>query len=161
MKTTLFAGLVSLLALASPSFAQMYELGDLMVDHVTSFETPKTARAAAGYMTITNSGSQDDRLVEVRADFPRVMIHNTKEDDGVMKMVHVHDGVAVPAGGSVKLAPGGLHVMFMGLNKVPFVAGDMVRAELVFEKAGVVEVMFKVVKRGEALMDHSGHSQSD
>ncbi len=50
-----------------------------------------------------------------------------------MKMFPV-DGLELPAGKTVKLAPGGYHVMLMGLNS-PLQAGGRVPVSLTFEMA--------------------------
>jgi copper(I)-binding protein len=55
--------------------------------------------------------------------------------------------IDVPAGGTAVLEPGGLHVMFMGLDGDGLDAGEQVPATLVFEKAGSVDIMFDVVAR--------------
>lgn len=137
--------------------AHDYTAGDLEIAHPVAFESPKLAKAGAGFLRITNTGETDDVLLEVRADFPRVQIHTTEETDGVAKMIHV-DTLAIPAGETVKLAPGGLHVMFMGLGD-PLEAGQEIPATLVFENAGEVEITFTVEPRPESgkSMDHSSH----
>ena len=56
-----------------------------------------------------------------------------------MKMNELHDGIVIPAGASVTLAPGGLHIMFMQL-KSAFVEGGTVPVTLVFEHAGKVTI---------------------
>ncbi|MDP5359854.1 MAG: copper chaperone PCu(A)C, partial [Paracoccaceae bacterium] len=61
----------------------------------------------------------------------------------------------------VQLAPGGLHVMFMGLGGDPFEVGETFPATLVFEKAGEVEVVFYVEERTAEAMDHSGHQMGN
>ncbi|GFO81406.1 MAG: hypothetical protein A49_10330 [Methyloceanibacter sp.] len=75
-------------------------------------------RVTAAYMTIGNAGSADDVLAGVTSpQAARVEIHETKmTDDGVMTMRPLASGLAVPAGGSVSLKPGGAHVMVMGLE---------------------------------------------
>lgn len=160
MKAIFLAATLFLSATAAQAMEKMYKIGDLMIEQITSFETPKSARAAAGHMKITNTGTADDRLIAVRADFPRVELHTVEEQDGVMKMMEMESGILVPAGGTVQLAPGGLHVMFMGVSNGPFQAGNMVPAELVFENAGSVQVMFHVIKRGEGHGHGHGHSHS-
>lgn len=99
------------------------------------------AMAGAAFFGIENSGDEDDRLVGARSDIAkRVELHTHIEgDDGVMKMVEVEEGFAVPAGSTHMLMRGGDHVMFMGLNGT-MAQGDMVHVTLVFEKAGEVEV---------------------
>jgi copper(I)-binding protein len=45
----------------------------------------------------------------------------------------------LPAGQTVELKPGGLHMMFMGVTK-PFTAGQTIRVKLTFENAGEIEI---------------------
>lgn len=137
----------TIIALVLPAFAAAhdYTFGDLEIIHPRIFETAATAKAGGGYVTIANNGETDDALIGVRADFPKVEIHESYEEDGVHKMRHV-ESVAVPAGGIVDLAPGGYHVMFMGLSE-PFQVGDEIPVTLVFETAGEVEITFRVVER--------------
>ncbi|MGK7753528.1 MULTISPECIES: copper chaperone PCu(A)C [unclassified Roseovarius] len=147
----------ALILSAGMTAAHDYTVGDLEIMHPMAFETPKMAKAGAGFMTITNNGDTDDVLLEVRADFPKVEVHTTEETDGVAKMMHV-DNLPVPAGETVELAPGGYHVMFMGFSS-QLEEGQEIPATLVFENAGEVEVMFNVESRPEEgeTMDHSNH----
>ncbi|MCK0094601.1 copper chaperone PCu(A)C [Yoonia sp. F2084L] len=121
----------------------------ITITDAKAFETAPSAMAGGGFMQITNTGTTDDRLVGVEADFPRVEIHTTEFTDGVAKMMHI-DGIDVPAGETVVLEPGALHVMFMGLQGDPLEEGETVPATLIFEQAGEVEVLFNVVKRDMA-----------
>ncbi|KZY47087.1 hypothetical protein A3731_30570, partial [Roseovarius sp. HI0049] len=143
MKTLIAATL----ALALPTFAAAhdYTLGTLEIGHPMAYETAATAKSGGGYVTITNTGETDDALIDVRGDFPRVQIHESFEEDGVARMRHV-EKIDLPAGDTVELAPGGFHVMFMGLSD-PFEVGAEIPVTLVFEKAGEIEVMFHVEER--------------
>ena len=149
------------LALGLPTFATAHDfmVGDLEIIHPIAYETPITAKSGAGYLTIANNGETDDALIEVRADFPRVMLHKSEEKDGIATMSHV-GRIDIPAGEIVELVPGGFHVMFMGLDGDPFEQGEMIKATLVFEKAGEIEIEFMVEPRsgGNTHSDHSGHS---
>jgi uncharacterized protein YcnI/copper(I)-binding protein len=100
---------------------------------------------AGGFFTLTNHGKHDDRLVAVTTDarVDHVEIHEMKMEGDVMRMRQLPDGLAVPAGATVELKPGGLHLMFMGVAK-PFTAGESVKAVLEFEKAGKVEIVMPV-----------------
>jgi len=77
------------------------------------------------YFTIENSGDADDMLVEVfdlmvesAGDLSDVIeLHETSMTDGVMKMQKLETGIAVPAGETVLLKPGGLHVMLMQIKR--------------------------------------------
>ena len=102
-----------------------------------------------------NNGDQPDRLIGVTAGFPRVMIHTTQMDGDIARMVHL-EAVDIPAGETVTFAPGGLHVMFMGLNGDPFETGESFDAVLIFETAGEVPVTFYVEDISD-LTDHSHH----
>jgi copper(I)-binding protein len=69
----------------------------------------------AGYLTVVNSGSEAVRLVGAASPVTmRAGLHNHVMADGVMAMVQL-DEVEVAAGGRVVFAPGGLHIMLMGL----------------------------------------------
>lgn len=152
------------LALGLPTLATAHDfkLADLEIQHPVAFETPVAAKSGAGYLTVVNHGETDDNLLEIRADFPRVMLHLSEEKDGIAKMTHV-DRITIPAGQSVELAPGGYHVMFMGLGGDPFESGEKIKATLVFEKAGELDVVFTVEPRSDAATQagHSGHSDSN
>lgn len=131
---------------ATPLLAHEYRAGDLTIGHPFAYATPKGAMAGGGYMRITNAGTADDRLIGLRADFPRVMLHDTQEKDGIARMMHL-ETLDIPAGETVVFAPGGMHVMFMGLDGDPFEPGETIPATLVFETAGEVEVEFLVEER--------------
>ncbi len=63
-----------------------------------------------------------------------------------MKMRPIPGGLAIPAGATVELKPGGFHLMFMGLKR-PLVEDETVMVTLTFEKAGAVEVPFAIGPR--------------
>lgn len=155
--------LIAALALAPTALlAHEFKVGDLTIDHPMAFETAQTAKSGGGYLIITNSGNTADRLIGVKADFPRVMIHDTEEKDGVARMFHV-DGVDIPAGETVALEPGGMHVMFMGLDGHAFEVGEKIPATLIFETAGELEIEFSVEARKDdsEAMDHSKHKETN
>lgn len=98
-------------------------------------------RITAAYLKIQNIG--DDADVLRGASSPkaaRVEIHETEmTDEGVMKMRPLGDGLAIPAGESVTLKPGGTHIMVMGLDGA-LAKGASLPLTLDFEKAGAVEI---------------------
>ena len=79
-----------------------------------------------------------------------------KMENDIMKMRELADGLAVPAGETVELKPGGYHIMFMGL-KGPLVEGDTIEVQLTFEKAGDVTVRMPVAARDAKAMKHGNH----
>ncbi|MER3405214.1 MAG: copper chaperone PCu(A)C [Chloroflexota bacterium] len=98
---------------------------------------------SAAYMVIRNEGAQSDRLVRAETDVAEtVELHESRMESGVMKMQPV-EGIDVPAGGSVELKPGGLHIMLIGLKRELRV-GDRVELVLHFEKAGDIAVEAEV-----------------
>lgn len=142
-------------AFAVPAFAHDFAAGDLTIDHPWSRATPEGARVAAGYASITNNGSEADRLIAVRSDIAASSdVHEMAVDgNGVMTMRPLSDGIEIPAGEEVKLEPGSFHIMFMDPAK-PLVEGESFAGTLVFEKAGEVAVEFAV----EGMAGPSGHS---
>jgi len=119
--------------------------------------------AGAAFMVIHNHGEVDDRLVSVTSDAAaRVELHTHMEDaNGVMRMVHVEEGMDLPAGAEIIMKRGGEHVMFMGLTD-PFEQDDIITITFQFEQAGDVQVDIPVDQdRTEAAMDHADHSTHD
>jgi len=94
--------------------------------------------SSAAYLKITNNGDQPDRLIAAESAIAKkVEIHTMEMDEGVMRMRPVDGGLIIGAGESVVLAPGGLHIMLMGLT-TELVAGSHYDVTLIFEKAGAI-----------------------
>lgn len=132
------------LVLAVPLAAKDVTAGNLVIsDAVLRVATPQ-ARTGAGFMVITNKGKQPDRLLSAASDIAAVtQLHATIREGNVMQMREQAQGVVIPAANRVAFAPGGLHVMFIGL-KAPLAPGQMVKLKLNFEKAGAVDVALAV-----------------
>ncbi|MBH0237677.1 copper chaperone PCu(A)C [Methylobrevis albus] len=134
--------------LASTAAAHEYKLGDLAIEHPWTRATPPGARVGGGYLTVVNAGGTDDRLVSATSPASaRVEIHEMSVTDGVMVMRPLPEGLPMPAGATVALAPGGLHLMLIDLA-APLVEGERVPVELTFERAGTVSVELAVDKIG-------------
>jgi copper(I)-binding protein len=117
---------------------------DISVRQGWSRATPKGGQVAAGYLTIENHGSLPDRLLSVESSISRkTEIHEMITQDGIMMMREVEGGLPVPADTTLVLAPGGTHLMFVGL-KEPLRENQQVPATLTFEKAGRIEFTFDV-----------------
>lgn len=101
--------------------------------------------AAAAFLEITNLSDQDDRLIALRSEVAaRVELHAHREDaNGVMQMIHLEEGIALPDGTTHALKRGGDHVMFMGLTH-PLEEGEAVPVIFVFERAGEMTVEIPV-----------------
>ena len=112
--------------------------------------------AGGGYLTVTNRGAEADRLVGASSPAAgRVEIHTMEVVDEVMTMRPVDGGLEIPAGGTVELKPGGLHLMFMEVAE-PFREGGSVAATLEFEKAGqvAVELAVRAARGGDGQHGH-------
>lgn len=134
--------------LAVPAFAQDARKGSITTADPWSRATAPRASVGAGYVTIRNSGTQPDRLVSATSPrAARVEIHTMSLDDGIMRMRQLPNGLEVPAGGEASLAPGGNHIMLIGL-KAPLKEGERVPATLRFARAGAIKVHFKVAAAG-------------
>lgn len=97
----------------------------------------------AGFMTLTNPDAKPDALVAVESPAAReVQIHLSSMSGGVASMKELAS-IPVPAGGHVTLAPGGYHLMFLGLTKAQKV-GDTVPATLVFSSGARIKASFAV-----------------
>jgi copper(I)-binding protein len=142
----LLAGLIGLTV--TTAHAGDYKAGSLDIVDPWSRATPKGASVAAGYMKITNTGSAPDRLLSGSSDVaPTFEVHEMTMEKDVAKMRPVKGGLEIKPGETVELKPGSFHVMFVGLKK-PLAPGDHVKATLVFEKAGKVDVEYDVRAMG-------------
>ncbi|WP_102959869.1 copper chaperone PCu(A)C [Mangrovicella endophytica] len=103
------------------------------------------APVGGGYLTVINGGTADDRLLTIASPSAgQVELHDMAMDNGVMTMRRIDEAVAIPAGGSLALSPGGKHLMFMAV-KQPFRVGDSVPVTLTFEKAGSLSTTLPVL----------------
>jgi len=152
--------LMGLMLTALPALAQSpaaSRAGDLLVETPWARATPGGAKVAAGYLTLSNRGPEPDRLLGAAAPFAgRAEIHTTIQDNGVMRMRQLTQGVDIPPGGRVELKPGGEHIMFMELT-AGLREGERRRAVLTFAKAGQVEIEFEVRGVGAAAAGHAHH----
>jgi periplasmic copper chaperone A len=134
----------SAMAFAAPVRADDVKAGDLVITQAWSRATPGGAKVAGGYLTIENKGTAPDKLIGVSAEIARkVEVHEMATDNGVMKMRPLEKGLAIDPGKTVKLAPGGYHLMMQELRG-PLKQGDKVPVTLEFEKAGKVQVTLDV-----------------
>jgi periplasmic copper chaperone A len=130
--------------LAAPACAEEVKVGDLVITQAWCRATPGGAKVAGGYLTIENKGSAPDRLIGGSADVAaKVQVHEMATSNGVMTMRPLDDGLTIEPGKTVKLAPGGYHLMMLDL-KSPLKKGDQLPVTLEFEKAGKVQVSFDI-----------------
>lgn len=136
--------------------------GNLTLSGYWVAESIGTQANTAGYVTIANASDVDDRLTACSTAIANMCsIHRTVTEDGMSRMEPLNS-IIVPAGSEAHLAPGGLHMMIMGLTG-PVTAGEEVELTLSFLEQGDVTLTLPVRSRAEMMdagamnMDHSGH----
>ena len=146
MKSVLAILMACMMAVIGAQFslAQKYQAGLITIDHVWARPTVGSVTNTSAYMKLYNAGDEADRLVAAKTkDAEDAMLHETRSEGDVTKMVHLENGIEIPPHGSVELMPLGMHVMLMGLRRA-LKDGDTVALTLVFEKHGEVAVEAKV-----------------
>ena len=145
-----------LAALAFGASALAQQAGGMQVTGAWARATPKGAQVGGGYFKITNQGSAPDRLLGGSSPVAgKFELHEMSMSGGVAKMRELTNGIEIKPGETIELKPGGTHVMFVGL-KQPLERGKPFTATLQFEKAGKVEVEFRVEPIGAPAPTH-GH----
>ncbi|KIT16162.1 copper chaperone PCu(A)C [Jannaschia aquimarina] len=156
------------------SKADMATVGNLHLSQPVLRATPPAAPAGAGYVVIENRGDTDDTLISASIAggvAGMVQLHEMAMDGDVMRMREVEGGIVIPAGESVSLMPGGLHIMLMDLQ-TPLEVGAEHEVTLSFEEAGEVTLTMPVadlgaireifgepgMSHGEGGMTHGGDS---
>ncbi len=138
----LSATALGLLTATAGALAHGYTAGDLRIGHPWARPTANGQSVGGGYLKLTSQGGAD-RLVSATTPLAAsVELHRMSMDGDVMRMRRV-DAIEVPAGQTVELKPGGLHLMLMGL-KQPLQLGEKIPLTLQFEKAGAVNVELKI-----------------
>ena len=146
MLRLLRAALAAAILVVTPAFAHngIVHLGDINISLPFTRATLPNAPVAGGFLTIENTGTEPDRLISARSDIAGdTQIHEMAMQGDVMKMRQLADGLEIPAGETVVLAPGGFHIMFMGLKQA-LVEGESITVTLTFEKAGTVDVVLPI-----------------
>jgi copper(I)-binding protein len=134
------------------------KVGNLKIENPQARATVPAQKMSGGFLKIENKGGAD-RLLSASSPASKTMeLHTMTMDGNVMRMREVK-AIDVPANGMVELRPGGLHLMFMDLNE-QLKPGSTFKVKLKFEKAGEVEVPFKVMDNKPYGHGHSGHGHS-
>ena len=128
--------------------ADTYKVGDIAVEAPWTRATPSGAKVAGGYVKVTNNGAAADRLLGATTDIAgRVEIHEMAMNNGVMHMRPLNAGLELKPGRKRRTEARRFSRHVHG-SEAPAQAGQMVKATLKFEKAGTVEVIFKVAAVG-------------
>ena len=130
---------------------------DIKITVKDAYARSSNPKVAAAFMELVNQSGADDRLLSASSDVAkRVELHTHRETDGIMKMIHVEEGFALPDGEITRLERGGRHVMFLGLSE-PLENGDEIKVTLTFEKAGDVTLRIPVDNDRKASHGAHGH----
>ena len=149
LKSPILGGLTAILASAPLA-------GEMQITVQDAYARSNNPKVAAAFMQLMNAGDSNDRLIAAQSDAAkRVELHSHQETDGIMKMIHVEDGFALPAGAMTALERGGKHIMFMGLTE-PLKQGDEIPVTLTFEKAG--EMVLSIPVDNARKPSHGGQS---
>ena len=128
--------MLAILGTAVPAQAHEEKTGDITIVH------PWSRPAAQGqngviYLEVRNRGAADDRLIAVSTPLAtKVELHRSTMEEGIHRMEKV-ESIVVPAGGTVELAPGGLHVMLIDL-KFMLMAEETIPVTFTFERSGAI-----------------------
>jgi copper(I)-binding protein len=120
------------LTISAPAFAGDYRAGGIEV------RRPWTRPAQAGmngvgYLTVTNVGAKPVKLLSVETPAAKsATIHQSSMANGVSSMRAVTGGLTIAPGAKVEFAPGGYHLMLMGLTSAQALGGK-VPLTLVFD----------------------------
>ncbi len=113
-------------------------------------------KQAAAYVTLRNDGGRDEQLRSVRVEgVGSATVHESSMTDGVMRMRPVAE-LNLPAGATVTMAPGGLHIMLTGLTQ-PLAAGDELLATLLFRDSPPLRTRISVQSSKRLEASHGGH----
>ncbi len=155
------------LGLTAGALAAETKVGEVVIHDPWVRASLGASGTSAAYMTIEVTGDRPDRLIGAASPLARhAQLHAEVMDNGVAKMRPV-DAVEVAPGTPTVLAPGGLHIMLMGIQG-KLVAGQTMPLELTFETAGKValEVPVKGMTGGmdhgmDPGMDHGQHDHGE
>lgn len=133
----------------APAWAGDARQGDIQITAAWARATPPRPPVGGAFLTVTNSGDKPDFLMGATSDVAKtVELHMHQQDGQVMRMVAL-SSIEVPAGRTVTFAPGGLHVMLIGLA-APLKDGGSFPLTLDFANAGKVTVSVDVKPVGAA-----------
>ncbi|MFK8047407.1 MAG: copper chaperone PCu(A)C [Halioglobus sp.] len=128
---------------------------DLQIENAWIRAMPPTQRMTAGYLDIHNPGTIPVEILGARAGIAKLAeIHTSQEIDGYVRMQHL-ERFTINPGATISLSPGGMHLMLMGLEKMPAVGTD---AEICLISSSGSEICAQAtVRRGSAGVQSQHH----
>lgn len=111
--------------------ASHFALADVNVESAYVRAVPPGQMNSAAFMQLKNEGSEDISLVAAKSQVAKnVELHTHTQDNGVMRMRQISE-ISLPAGEAIKLQPGGMHIMLIGLTQ-NLTAGENISLSLEF-----------------------------
>lgn len=133
--------------------------GPILVHNAMARAVPVAGGNGAIYFTLMNNRAEADRLVAVESDVAAATeLHESITENDVIRMLPRPEGFAIPASGSVELAPGGKHVMLLNLEQ-PLNEGETIAITLRFELAEPISVTVPIMALGST--PASDHQHGD
>lgn len=128
------------------------------VQHPVVRAVPPGSETTAGFMTLYNRSQEDRVLISADSDLSQATeLHHHIMSEGVMRMRRL-TRIELPAGQAVKLQPGGLHLMLIGLQRIP-AEGETVQINLQLDNGETIEVLTPVRKVSTEMMSSSHHQK--
>jgi copper(I)-binding protein len=135
-------GAIALLGAIGPAASETRRPEPITVRE--AWARPAAAGASAGYLTLRNAGPRPDRLIGAASPWvDRVELQSITTTGAVMRMRPVGGGLEIGPARTLTLAPGGYHLMLLGLKR-PLAPGDHLPMTLRFETAGSVSIQLLV-----------------
>lgn len=111
----------------------------------------------AAYLTIHNAGDADERLLSaISRAAGEISLHTSTNQGGVARMRPLTEGLPIAAGETVKLEPGGHHLMLTGLRQ-PLAAGQSIELSLRFERSGERKLPVRIAEGAAGGMEGMDH----
>ncbi len=141
---------------AGASQAHEYQTGDLTIFHPWARPAAEGQNGAV-YLSIKNGGKEAETFVSAESPAAgKTELHQTSDENGVMKMRAVKEGLEIKPGSSVEFKPGGYHIMLLDLKK-PLEEGATVPLKIKLAKAGTISVDIKVERTAPGTAEATPH----
>jgi copper(I)-binding protein len=148
-----FAITCALIICSASAFAGL-AADDIQIDNAYARAVPPGQPNSASFMTLTNRSDSDHAIIAGLSSVSSIVqLHTHTNDNGIMKMRQI-ERIVIPAGKTVELKPGGLHIMLMNLQK-KLVPNENVAVTLLFADGSSSIISAPIRKLQMKMMKHS------
>ena len=138
--------LITAAVIVVPAAGHQYVLDTLFIGHPWTPATSERMPTGVAYLSITNNGKVAEALLAASSPVAaQVELHQTTIVDSMARMRPLSE-VEIAPGATVKIEPGGIHLMLVDL-RAPLTAGTTVPLTLEFRVAGRITVELNVEAR--------------